>query len=146
MPSDALGHEVAKLLIAPSPTRDRLTAGMFIPDEVDDPVRQIDLALEVTLAAEPIEAKVRAATRAGKLARRDEPGANPEVLDRQAVDAGVITADEARVLAEHREWVAIVIRVDDFGSDLGTSLLRTPLSATMADAAATPVAEHRTPA
>jgi acyl-CoA dehydrogenase len=134
VPSDALGHEVAKLLIAPSPARDRLTAGMFIPDDVDDPVRQIDLALEATIAAEPIEAKLRAAMRAGKLARRDEPGANPEVLDRQAVESGVITPDEARVLAAHREWVAIVIRVDDFGPDLGTSLLRTPVSATIADA------------
>ena len=67
MPSDALGHEVAKLLIAPSPTRDRLTAGMFIPDEVDDPVRQIELALDATVAAEPIEAKLRAALRDGRL-------------------------------------------------------------------------------
>ena len=78
VPSDALGHDVAKLLIAPSPTRDRLTAGMFIPDEVDDPVRQIELALEATIAAEPIEAKLRDALRAGKLAPHDEPGADPE--------------------------------------------------------------------
>jgi acyl-CoA dehydrogenase len=146
VPSDALGHCVAELLIAPSPTRDRLTAGMFIPDDVDDPVRQIELALEAAVAAEPIEAKLRAAMRAGKLPPRDEPGADPEVLDRQAVEAGIITADEARVLAEHREWVAIVIRVDDFGPDLGTSLLRPPVSAAIADAAPLPVAVHRAPA
>jgi acyl-CoA dehydrogenase len=30
VPSDALGHDVAKLLIEPSATRDRLTAGVFI--------------------------------------------------------------------------------------------------------------------
>ncbi len=124
VPSDELGHEVAKLLIAPSPTRDRLTAGMYIPDDVDDPVRQIELALESTVAAEPIEAKLRAALRAGQLAPNDAPGANPEVLDRQAVEAGVISTDEARILAEHRKRVASVIRVDDFGPDLGTSLLK----------------------
>jgi acyl-CoA dehydrogenase len=146
VPSDALGHEVAKLLIAPSPTRDRLTAGMFIPDEVDDPVRQIELALEATIAAEPIEAKLRDALRAGRLAPLDEPGVDPGVLDRRAVDAGVISADEARALAEHREWVAKVIRVDDFGSDLGTSLLRAAFSATIAETAPLPAAVHRAPA
>jgi hypothetical protein len=31
VPSDKLGHEVAQLLIEPSATRDRLTAGMFVP-------------------------------------------------------------------------------------------------------------------
>ena len=68
------------------------------------------------------------------------------MLDQQAIEAGVITADEARVLAEHREWVAIVIRVDDFGADLGTSLLRPLVSAAIVDAAPMPVAVHRAPA
>lgn len=31
VPSDALGREVAKCLIAPYATRDRLTAGMYLP-------------------------------------------------------------------------------------------------------------------
>jgi acyl-CoA dehydrogenase len=146
VPSDALGHEVAKLLIAPSPTRDRLTAGMFIPDEVDDPVRQIELALEATIAAEPIEVKLRAALGAGKLAPRHEPELSPEGFDRQAVEAGVISTEEARLLAEHRALVANVILVDDFGADLGTSLLRTIVAAAPSDAATMPAAVHRTPA
>ena len=32
VPSDKLGHDVAKLLIEPSATRDRLTAGMYLAD------------------------------------------------------------------------------------------------------------------
>jgi acyl-CoA dehydrogenase len=31
VPSDKLGHEVAQTLIEPSATRDRLTAGMYVP-------------------------------------------------------------------------------------------------------------------
>ena len=31
VPSDKAGHEVAKLLLEPSATRDRLTAGMYLP-------------------------------------------------------------------------------------------------------------------
>jgi len=136
VPSDALGHDVAKLLLAPSPTRDRLTAGMFIPDEVDDPVRQIELALDATLAAEPIEAKVREAVRARRLSPPDEPIVDAAAFDLQAVEAGVITADEARVLAKHRELVAKVIRVDDFAADLGTSLFQVPAPETPGIAAA----------
>src|SRR3569832_654731 len=32
-PSDRLGHEAASILLAPSAARDRLTAGMFVPED-----------------------------------------------------------------------------------------------------------------
>src|SRR5439155_18700143 len=67
IPSDDLGHAVAALLIEPSATRDRLTAGMFLPQSESDPLGAIELALEATLAAEPIEARIRAAIKAGRL-------------------------------------------------------------------------------
>jgi len=143
VPSDALGRDVARLLIAPSATRDRLTAGMFLPDQVDDPVRQIELALDATVAAEPIEAKLRDAMRAGRLPRADDPRVDAETLDRRAIEAGVITPDEARVLAEHRKRVAQVVRVDDFGPDLGASLLRVDASERATDAASVIAAAQR---
>ena len=126
VPSDRLGHEVAKLLISPSATRDRLTAGMFLPEDVDDPVRQIELALDATIAAEPVEDKIRAAIRSGALSAAVEPGAPPDTLDRRAVAAGVITSDEARLLATHREFAAKVIRVDDFDANLESTDVRSP--------------------
>ena len=148
VPSDTLGHEVAKLLIAPSPTRDRLTAGMFIPrrgrrsgaaDRARarrDDRRRADRgeAARCDCAAGKLDAAVtrRARVPSARLAR--------------AVAAGIITADEARVLAEHRELVANVIRVDDFGPDLGASLLRPHASATLAEAASASAAVHRAPA
>ncbi len=128
VPSDLLGHEVAKLLITPSATRDRLTSGMFFSGEAGDPIRDIERALDATVAAEPIEDKLRAAIRHGRLSVKREPGAEPEALDRRAVEAGVITPDEARVLAQHRALVASVVRVDDFDADLGTSLLQPPIA------------------
>src|SRR2546428_7434051 len=66
IPSDNLGHEVARLLIEPSATRDRLTAGMYMPRTEDDVVRAIESAVEATLAAEPIEARIREAQKAGR--------------------------------------------------------------------------------
>ena len=45
IPSDKLGHDVAKLLLEPSATRDRLTAGMHLPTTGEDPVSLIERAL-----------------------------------------------------------------------------------------------------
>jgi acyl-CoA dehydrogenase len=123
VPSDGLGHEVAALLIAPSATRDRLTDNVFIGSGDDDPVALIERALEATVAAEPIHAKIRAAVKATQLDGTVAPDAAADTLAIRAVAAGVITADEARVLAKHHALVARVIAVDDFDRDLGASLL-----------------------
>src|SRR5437660_2207877 len=53
IPSDNLGHEVAKLLIEPSPTRDRLTAGMYLSPAESDVVGATESGAEATLRAEP---------------------------------------------------------------------------------------------
>ena len=124
VPSDRVGHEVAKLLITPGATRDRLTAGMYLPRHGDDPVRDHELALDATVAAEPIEDKLRVALRKGRFVPKLAPGQGAEEADRQAVAAGVISADEAALLALQRERAAKIIRVDDFDQDLGLSLLQ----------------------
>ena len=68
VPSDKLGHDVARLLIEPSATRDRLTAGMYHRRRRRT-IRsaQIERALAATIAAEPIEAKLRAAVKEGRV-------------------------------------------------------------------------------
>ena len=123
-PSDQLGHEVAKLLIEPSATRDRLTSGMFIARGGDGPVLAIERALAATMIAEPIEARIRLAGKEGRLDTRLPPGAGIEVLTARAQSAGVIDgAEAAAVLAAH-ELTAKVVRVDDFAQDLGASDMR----------------------
>jgi acyl-CoA dehydrogenase len=124
IPSDRLGHEVARLLIEPSATRDRLTAGVYLPRAADDPLAEIERALAATIAAEPIDAKVRAAVKDGRVDGKLPPGEGVEALVARAVEAGVVTAAEAEALATARELTAKVIRVDDFAQDLGASELR----------------------
>jgi acyl-CoA dehydrogenase len=136
VPSDRLGQKVARLLIAPSATRDRLTAGMYRGAPGEDGVVLLDRALEAAVAVEPIEQKLRAAARSGKLDARLPPGSPPDALYVRAMAAGIITRGEAEALGVHRELVARVIQVDDFDADLGASELSPPAPVTAHSAAA----------
>jgi acyl-CoA dehydrogenase len=92
---------------------------MFISSSEENPVGAIELALAATLAAEPIEAKIRDAVKAGRLsvkAREDRIAA--------AQAAGIISADEASALRRAQRLVDKVVRVDDFPPDLGASEMR----------------------
>ena len=126
---------MARLLIEPSATRDRLTGGMYLPQAEGDAMRTIESALEATLAAEPIEARIREAQKAGRLSIKvgEDRGAAAQA-------ANVITADELALVRKARRLVDQVIRVDDFAPDLGVSEMRppavTPTSAEVARKAA----------
>ena len=134
VPSDDLGHDVARLLITPSEARDRLTAGMYLPGG-EQPLAQIERALKAVIAAEPAEAKIKAASRAGAFDAKLGPGEDVDTLAARAVAAGVITAAEAESIVAARELTERVIRVDDFAQDLGTSLLQPVSPVTVHDAA-----------
>ena len=119
VPSDKIGHQVAKLLIEPSASRDRLTAEAYLPKDETQAVGAVELALKATIEAEPIEAKIRAAEKEGKL--DNNPDANVRDLAHAAFAAGIVTAAEYAVLKRRNELRDIVIRVDDFPMDFGLS-------------------------
>ena len=121
VPSDRCGHEVARLLIEPSATRDRLTAGVYLPKSESDVIGAIEAAVEATLAAEPIEARIRDAQKNGTLKVKvgeDRPAA--------AQAAGVINAEELTVVRRAKRLLDQIVRVDDFAQDLGVSEMRPP--------------------
>jgi acyl-CoA dehydrogenase len=122
IPSDKLGHDVAKLLIEPSATRDRLTAGMYLSKSDDDVIRAIESAVGATLAAEPIEARIREAQKAGRL--KVEVGEDRVAAARAA---SVITTDELAIVRRAKKLVDQVLRVDDFAQDLGASEMHPPV-------------------
>jgi acyl-CoA dehydrogenase len=94
---------------------------MYLSNAEGDGLRQIESAVEATLAAEPIDARIREAQKAGRLAI---PGGEDRGAAAQA--AGVITAEELALVRRARKLVDQVIRVDDFAQDLGASELRPP--------------------
>jgi acyl-CoA dehydrogenase len=114
VPSDRLGGQVADLLIAPSATRDRLTAGMYLPRDEKDPVGVIELALEATMQAEPSRPRCALAQKAGKL-----PGRSAQEIESQALASRRHHQRRACAAAARPRADGEVIKVDDFPFDLG---------------------------
>jgi acyl-CoA dehydrogenase len=130
VPSDEIGHQVAKSLIAPSDTRDRLTAECFVPLVENEPVGAIELALKATLEAEPIEAKIRAAEKDGRF--DNNPRANVRDIAIVAFEAGVISAAEYEVMKRRNHLRDIVVHVDDFPFDYNVATANKPAECRMA--------------
>ncbi|MDO8412651.1 MAG: acyl-CoA dehydrogenase [Gallionellaceae bacterium] len=111
-PSDELGHQVAALLMQPGATRNRLTSGMYVPGNESDAVGALEAALLSTLNCEPLQAKVEAARKAGKVNALDELARIAE-----AGEHGAINAQETQMLERDYILRRKVIMVDDFAPE-----------------------------
>jgi acyl-CoA dehydrogenase len=108
-PYDRLGHEVAELLLAPSTTRDSLTAGIFVPTGETDKLGRIEAALTAVIAAEALEKKLHKFVEAHPLLHGDLDAQLSEV-----VRLGVLSAPDAELVRESARLRRSVVRVDDF--------------------------------
>ncbi len=113
-PRDELGRQVVDLMLAPNPARERLTAGIYLSDDENDPVGSLETALRAVIAAEAVEGKIRAAQKTGAL-----DGRSADEVAAQALAKGVISDAEARALALAKQLRRKAIMVDDFPRDLG---------------------------
>ena len=100
-PDDGLAQRVAKLLLEPSETRDRLTDGIFIGG-VDEPLGQLDAALDAVIAAEDAERRMKEAGQA-------DPAA--------AQDKGTLSGEETALVEKAQALRRAVIMVDSFEPD-----------------------------
>lgn len=111
-PKDKLGHQVAELLLAPSQARDRLTEGVFTPENEQDTVARLEDALVKTIKAEHIERRLK------KEMKGYQPGYQVmnDMLTR-ALQKNIINAEEAKLIREAEEARWHVIQVDDFNQN-----------------------------
>jgi len=107
-PNDKLGREIAATLLAPGELRDFLTAGLYLSDDDEDPETQLEAALHLAVATDPLEKKLRQEMKAGKLT-----GDQSDSLT-QAVTLGIINEAERELVLQARELRQRVIAVDDF--------------------------------
>jgi acyl-CoA dehydrogenase len=111
-PSDELGHQVSSLLMKPGAARDRLTEGMYLPNDESDAVGALEAALASTLACEPLQAGLEKVRQEGKLKSREELQ-----LIAEARDKGIITPEQALQLQRDYALRRKVIMVDDFAPE-----------------------------
>jgi acyl-CoA dehydrogenase len=114
-PADRLEQDTASLLTAPSPARDRLSEGMYLPEGLQERVAKLERALQKIIAVEPLERKLKEARR-HKQIRAKAPLAQ---LD-EALAAGVLTETEAKALREAEKARREIIQVDHFPASEAT--------------------------
>ena len=83
-----------------------------MPTATDECLGQLEHALALCTVADPIQKRIREAVKKKKLTRKA-----PEALMQDAVQLGIITADERELLGRAEEARAIAIAVDDFSLD-----------------------------
>lgn len=108
-PDDRLTHQVAQLLLNDGPVRDRLTHGIYINTLENDATGRIEVAFKAVLAAAAVEAKLRAAQK-----HRQLPKGLLADLIPSAVSQGIISQQEAELLANAEQARYAAISVDDF--------------------------------
>ncbi|HUW26014.1 MAG TPA: acyl-CoA dehydrogenase [Gallionella sp.] len=111
-PADHLDHQIATLLMQPGAARDRLTAGIYLPDDEQDALGALEAALASTLACEPLQAELEEARQAGRLVAPDEL---PRITE--ARDKGLISTEQALQLERDYALHCKAIRVDDFTAE-----------------------------
>jgi acyl-CoA dehydrogenase len=109
-PADRLGHRVADLVTNDTPSRNRLARFVYRTDTAGNPMAALQQALEMAAAAEPLEKKLRVeGQKTGRLTALDLP----QQIE-QARTLGILSQDEATLLADYDRKVMQIIGVDDF--------------------------------
>jgi acyl-CoA dehydrogenase len=108
-PSDELGQEIVELMINPTATRERITAGAYKTLEPGNPLGLLQEALELAEQVKPVERRVFDARRAGEIRADDTPGQIDE-----AEAKGIITSAEAETLRAFDRRVLDLTGVDEF--------------------------------
>ena len=109
--TDRLTHRVADALLTNEEQRDRLTKGMYLPTKVSEGLGRLEHAYAVCRKAEAVEKKVRSAVKAKTLKKK-----SPTLLQ-DALNAGVITQAEYKLIAEAEMLRLDAIQVDDFDEE-----------------------------
>ncbi|PRB82056.1 acyl-CoA dehydrogenase [Pseudomonas sp. MYb185] len=111
-PADITGREVARRLMTPGASRDRLLEGCYRSNDPEDVTGLLNNTLDKVILADPIELRLSKAQRSGEL--QHDSDADPLAV---AAESGVISPDEAQKVRDARLARRAVIEVDDFSQE-----------------------------
>ncbi|HEX4869679.1 MAG TPA: acyl-CoA dehydrogenase [Moraxellaceae bacterium] len=107
-PSDRTSHEVARLMLSPTDSLERLSAGLYQSHDRNDATGMLEHAFRLMADSKPLHRRLREAVNAGHLT---EPTAEA------GLKAGILTPAEAQLMREAALAVRDVINVDDFSNE-----------------------------
>jgi acyl-CoA dehydrogenase len=108
-PSDSLTRKAARELLDGKDARVRLSEGIFVPASGTPGLGFLELALEKTVKARPLERKLGQAVKDGALTK-----APAEELAAAAREAGILSPEEHRILTDAIEARREAVQVDAF--------------------------------
>jgi len=109
-PTDKMDRLAADCIRDPGPMRDKLSAGLFLPTTLNEPLGMLADAFRKSVAAEPLEKKIAIALRKGVLQEAASRGGLLEA----ALAKGVIQKDEMELIQQADAARNAVIMVDSF--------------------------------
>ncbi len=112
LPRDDAGQKVARTLLSPSATRDRLTYGIYLPETDDQQVARLEEAFKIAAEADKIEKRILGLKKQG-----DISGQTMDEMLKQADQKALIPDQDAKLFARFLELKNAIIKVDDFAQD-----------------------------
>ncbi len=112
---DCLTQRVAAILLSPSPTRERLTQGMFVNTDPQDISGRLEHAFNLVVATDELDRKLQKVIKAKHLF--DKPHFNTAEIYQFVLSEGLLSPDEIKRLQITEEAVNRAIAVDDFAPD-----------------------------
>jgi len=112
LPSDRLGHKLAHQIQEPGAFRDALTTGIVFSARPDDPGAKLERAFKLAHESAAVMHRITQASKKKLL-----PKKRANLLVREALEAKIITPEEARMLEEAEATREDVIQVDSFTLD-----------------------------
>lgn len=107
-PSDKLDSQLAKIMQTPSATRSRIGRDQYLAAVENNPAGLLESALMDIIAAEPIHRRISQET------GHSLPFTNLDILAREQLAVGLITAEEAKILAQAETSRLRSINVEEF--------------------------------
>lgn len=109
LPSDKLGSKIAQALQTTGEDRDRLTAGIYLPQHPDEALGRLEQAFQLCEQADAILNKIQQASRTGQL-----PQGSRAALFEAALKTGIIVEAEADFIRFAESARSDAIQVDAF--------------------------------
>ena len=118
-PRDIDGQRIARILQTPGAQRNRLTEGLYLPQDPEEALGRLERAFLACVAADQVLAKVKQGIRARKLPRQ-----KPITLLEEALAADLITTEDVATVHRAEELREDAIQVDSFSEEeyLATAL------------------------